>query len=465
MLLCAFSFQLNAQSYFNKLYDYNGGDTLSNQATTAIELSSGDFLIAGNKFLTTYSGLHYIKINSLGDTLFHKRYPKMNCAYFSAIGNSLINCYDGNLAQAGAYYDSTGNSAALLVKLTEDGDTLWTKTYGGLNYDNANVICQTPDSGFVLMGVTQSFSMGPASDFYLVKTDKNGVQQWQQVYGTTASEDCVSGQTTLDGGYIMSGHKSNELHIVKTNSMGGFEWQQTYSGTKNVGFIKQLADSSYILAGDKSVGGLGDQACLMKLNKLGGVVWQKTYGGTTLDLFFTAPIILNNYDIVIAGTTMLGSVPIGMLIKTDSAGNQQWIRTYYANTAIDNYIYDLKSTSDNGFLMTGSGYIASQDAWVVKVDSNGCEIANCNVGVEEFQISNFGLNVYPNPSSNEINISIDGEDLNDYEITIINVIGKIQSIENNSSIINISELSSGIYFISATSKNGKQHFIEKFVKE
>ncbi len=162
---------------------------------------------------------------------------------------------------------------------------------------------------------------------------------------------------------------------------------------------------------------------------------------------------------------MLGSIPIGMLIKTDSAGNQQWLRTYYANTGFDNYVYDLKATSDNGFLLTGSGGIASQDAWVVKVDSNGCEIVNCNVGINEFQVSDFKLNVYPNPATSEINISIEGENINDYEIFIFNVLGKEQKIVQSNSIISVSELASGIYFITATSKDGKQRFIEKFVKE
>ncbi len=115
--------------------------------------------------------------------------------------------------------------------------------------------------------------------------------------------------------------------------------------------------------------------------------------------------------------------------------------------------------------MVGSGNLTGQDAWVVKVDSNGCEIANCNVSVEEFQISDFRLNVYPNPSSNEINILIEGEDLNNYEIAITNILGQVQSAKDNSSVVTISGLAPGVYFISATSKDGKRRFTEKFVKE
>lgn len=467
IVLSAFSFTLNAQSYFNKLYDFDSSGIYNNAGASVYEHSNGDFLITGQKFYSfSYGALFFIKINSNGDTIYSKRYPKNNCQYYCGASGSLIKCFDGNLAQSGAFVDNAGNFDALLVKLTADGDTLWTKIFGGPGFDAANIVCQTVDSGFVLMGVKENPIMPPASDFYLIKTNKYGVFQWEQTYGTTATDDdCISGQVTLDGGYLMSGRESNLFHIVKTDSVGNLQWQQTYAGTAGVCFIKQLADSSYILTGAKTIAGLGYQAYMIKINKSGGITWQNDYGGIEDNWFYTMPIILSDGSIVAAGQSMVGSVPIGMLIKTDSVGNQKWLRTYYANPSNDNYVYDVKQTSDNGFILVGSGNLTGQDAWVVKVDSAGCEIANCNLGVNEFQITDFKLQLYPNPASNEINILIEGEDLNNYEISILNVLGEIQSVKYNSFAIAVSQLSPGIYFISATSKDGKHRFIEKFVKE
>jgi hypothetical protein len=467
LLICVFAFNANAQTYFNKLYDYDNSNTYNNAASTGIEMSNGDFLLSTTKFYSfAFGALHYIRINSNGDTLYSKRYPKPNCAYYTGTSGSLIRCFDNNLIQTGYYYDTALTySDVLLVKLNENGDTLWTKTYGGADNDYANVVCQTPDSGFVLMGGTQSYSTGAASDFYMIKTDSLGNFLWQKVYGTTAAEDCISGQITLDGGFILSGRQSNMFHIVKTDSYGNFQWQQTYSGTQGVCFIKQLADSTYILAGAKNIAGLGDQACIIKINKTGGIIWQKDYGGTVNDWLYSTPIILGDGSIILSGQSMLGSDPIGLLIKVDSLGNQKWLRTYYANPSNANYFYDVKQTNDNGFIMVGSGNVTGQDAWAVKVDSNGCEVANCNVGVEEFQISDFKLKIYPNPASSEINISINGEDLNNYEISIVNVLGEEQKIERNLGAISISHLAKGLYFVSTISKDGKYYLKEKFVKE
>ncbi|MCC6838360.1 MAG: T9SS type A sorting domain-containing protein [Bacteroidia bacterium] len=443
-LLILFNSSISSQIYFNNNYEYQS--QISN-ASSVVQTNTGEYLFPSCNYFGGTGSLLIFKISSLGDTLFTKEYKKNNISYSTGASGSMIKLYDGNYAISGALIDTNQTTPnALLIKLTEGGDTLWTKTYGGANFDNANIVHQTADSGFVLMGVTQSYSTGPASDFYMIKTDKNGNFEWQKIYGTTAAEDCTSGDKTLDGGFILSGQKSGEFYIVKTDALGNMQWQQTYSGTSGPCFIKQLADSTYILTGAKTVSGFAGQAYMIKVNKTGGVIWQKHYGSATVnDWFYTRPIILNDGSIVIAGQQMLGSIPIGMLVKTDSLGNQQWLRTYYNNPVKDNYVYDVKLTLDNGFILSGFALETTSDAWLVKVDSVGCEIAGCNVGIEEYLQGNFILNVYPNPSNNTITITVSEPT----QIKIINMLGEVvieKQVQNNS-VIDINDLSNGIYFI------------------
>jgi hypothetical protein len=442
LLFIMLTARLFSQNYFNRLYNY---DSYGNFANTGYEYNNGDYLIAGQK--TSVGGigsLYFIRINSLGDTIYSKRYPKLNHYRYCGASGSLIKSLDNNLILSGADLDSSFSYNALLVKLTEAGDTLWTKTYGGANFDNANIVHQTADSGFVLMGVTQSFSVGTASDFYMIRTDKNGNFLWQKTYGTSATEDCVSGQITLDGGFILSGHRNDQLHIVKTDSAGNFQWEKVYPGTAGQGFIKQLADSSYILVGAKYITASVYKAYMAKLTKTGNIIWQNTYGGVGNQQFYAIPIVLNDGSIVCSGASINSSV-WGMLVKVDSLGNQQWLRTYYANSSGNNYVYDVKHTSDNGFIMVGSGNVSGQDAWVVKVDEFGCEVSNCNVGVEEYKGESSIISVYPNPSNSVITI-ITNEPT---QIKIINMLGEVvlEKQVQNQEIIDIKNLSSGIYFI------------------
>jgi Secretion system C-terminal sorting domain len=468
LIIGIYMFVLNAhaQTYFNKLYDYDGTNLTSNHATTSIELGNGDFLVGGHKFLPSYGALCFTRLNNNGDTILTKKYYKINDAYYTSVGNSLIKCYDGNYAQSGAITDSGSTKFdLLLVKLTENGDTLWTKTYGGIEDDVANTVCQTPDSGFVLMGFTKSFSMGIEADFYMVKTDSLGNFQWQKTYGTIAAEGCFSGQITLDGGFVMSGIKGNLLYVLKTDAMGNIEWDRQVSGTAGSGFIKQLSDSTYILTGAKFVAGFSYQAYMGKLSKTGTVLWEKTYGGAGDQQFYAVPIILNDGSVVVSGITTPAGLPYGLLIKTDSLGNQQWLRTYYANISNENYVYDVKHTSDNGFILTGSGNIISQDAWVVKVDSNGCEIANCNVGFNEYTLDEGLMNIYPNPATTEIHLSMEEKVWGEYEIRIFNTLGELEITETTSTTLSIAHLSSGVYLMSVIGKDGKHRAMQRFVKE
>jgi hypothetical protein len=293
------SLETYAQVYFNNNYEYYS--SISN-ASTVIELDTNGYLFPSCNYGSGYGSLLINRVDSDGDTLWTREYIKNLHSYSTGASNSIIKTFDASYVFCGSLLDSIGNRDALLVKLSINGDTLWTKTYGGANFDNANIVCQTSDSGFVMMGVTQSFSTGSASDFYLIKTDKNGVFQWQQAYGTTLAEDCVSGQITLDGGFVLSGHRNNQLHIVKVDSNGNFQWEKLYSGTAGQGFVRQLVDSTYILVGSKSIVGLSYQAYMAKLTKLGVVIWSQTYGGVGDQQFFAVPIVLSDGSIAVSYT-------------------------------------------------------------------------------------------------------------------------------------------------------------------
>ncbi|MCE3279867.1 MAG: repeat protein [Bacteroidetes bacterium] len=468
-LLILFNFcivDVYAQTYFNRKYDY-GNTATSNEARSCIELSNGDFLISGHKYLPDYGAIHFIRINQFGDTILTKKYPQTDCALYGGASGSLIKCLDGNFVQCGSFINPNVSNKpdALLIKLNEFGDTLWMKKYGGVNFDNANIVCQTPDSGFVLMGCTQSYSAGPASDFYMIKTDKNGDQLWQKNFLTSSPEDCVSGQMTLDGGFIMSGIRNSELFLLKTDSNGNFQWLKQMYGSAGTGFIKQLQDSTYLVVGSKLITGLSYQAYMAKINSSGTtIIWEKTYGTWGDQQFYTIPVILADGSIVIAGQSLLGAYNNGLLIKTDSIGNQKWLRHYYLNPSGNNYIFDLKHTSDNGFIMVGSGNLTGQDAWVVKVDEFGCPIINCSVGLNELEISDGILTLYPNPANKEINLQISAFEISNLQITVFNILGEDQNVQIRNSTIDISQLAEGVYFVSVTDTYGRR-WVEKFVKQ
>ncbi len=92
---------------------------------------------------------------------------------------------------------------------------------------------------------------------------------------------------------------------------------------------------------------------------------------------------------------------------------------------------------------------------------------SCNlmVGISEISADAIGLDIFPNPSSDEINLRVSCQDL--LRLEIRNELGQIVSKESNLEIgsrINISGLSPGIYFVRLSDSKGNS-VIKKIVKE
>ena len=92
-----------------------------------------------------------------------------------------------------------GNYDVYLIKTDSLGDTLWTKTYGGTNTDYGYAVQQTTDGGYIVAGYTLSFGAGNY-DVYLIKADSLGDTLWTKTYGGGNFDEGWAVQQTTDGG-------------------------------------------------------------------------------------------------------------------------------------------------------------------------------------------------------------------------------------------------------------------------
>jgi len=91
---------------------------------------------------------------------------------------------------------------------------------------------------------------------------------------------------------------------------------------------------------------------------------------------------------------------------------------------------------------------------------NAHTLCNTFVGIDEQQMES-KFEIYPNPSNTEININFYSS--SNTLIEISNAIGKVIITEQNKNKFDISNLSSGLYFISV--KQGQKYFTQKFIKQ
>jgi hypothetical protein len=123
-------------------------------------------------------------------------------------------------------------------KMNENGDLDWQKSFGGAGSDLLQSIALTNDGGFILGGV--SSSPGPseggetdfdkkdvcrgADDFWVIKLNAKGGEEWQVTLGGNAQEKLHSIKPTRDGGYILGGSSSSDQSAdKKDNSFGNLD--------------------------------------------------------------------------------------------------------------------------------------------------------------------------------------------------------------------------------------------------
>jgi len=106
----------------------------------------------------------------------------------------------GSTSSFGEYWDDLW-----LVKADAQGNELWSRAYGGSDYDYGRGVQETPDGGYIIVGDTYSFGPG-LDDIWLIKTDADGNKLWEKFFGGNMVDSPLAIKLTPDGGYIILGY-------------------------------------------------------------------------------------------------------------------------------------------------------------------------------------------------------------------------------------------------------------------
>lgn len=164
------------------------------------------------------NGLYFLKTDAQGNILWKNYYGEDYSGY---------NCWVEGTSDGGYIFVAveSANYDIWLVKTDAFGDTLWTRTYGGEGIDWGRSVKPTSDGGYIITGETWSFGPGE-SGLWLLKTDAQGDTIWTRTFGGTNSDGGWFGQQTSDGGYILTGVTWSfgagwdDLWLLKTDSLG-----------------------------------------------------------------------------------------------------------------------------------------------------------------------------------------------------------------------------------------------------
>jgi PKD repeat protein len=320
-------------------------------------------------------------------------------------GLCIRSTYDGEYIISGAIEDPYAPFGdAWLIKINSLGDTLWTERYGYFGTDMFYEVQQTSDSGFIAIGRTEYDDIGQG-DIFLIKTDENGLFEWERTYGGNQHETGFSVKQTLDNGFILIGNTysygngNSDIWVIKTNQVGDTLWTRLFGGIYS-DYGKEVIvtdDSCYVITG--KIEATNDDLFLIKLDNVGNVIWNKIYDGGSIDWGESLIQTQDHGFIVVGGSDSFAPGPADVwVLKTDSQGDTLWTKQF--GTLIDEVGMDVKETSDSNYVIVGTSFdlmsTNHSDVWINQIDYFGNEIWRKFIDINNNFDKGFSLEINSN---------------------------------------------------------------------
>ncbi len=217
--------------------------------------NDGGFILVGTtrSFGSEKRDVYVVRTNSHGDRIWDRRHGSE--AHDVAYG--VKETTDGGYVVVGATEGTdSGTWDVYLIRMDENGDTLWHRTWGDGGYEVGYSVIEAADLGFFVSGYRDPF--GPDKwDVFLLRTDEDGRILWSTTYGGPGNDRADALQQTEDGGLVIAGSADGygsggwDISLIRTDAEGNELWRGTYGGgdTDSAECVIRTRDGGLLLAG------------------------------------------------------------------------------------------------------------------------------------------------------------------------------------------------------------------------
>ncbi len=420
-----------------------------------------------------------IALDSNGDFLWHKFYgtpeiEKATDAIMTPQGDIFI------VGSTSQYYSKSYQ--VYFLGLDPYGQIIASESYGGKDWDFAYGICQTSDSTFAIVGETYSKGAGQ-SDVYLLHVNRQGDTLWTKTYGGLMEDRGSSVKLMPDQGLIVTGttksfgNGSFDFYLLRLNPQGDTLWTNVLNHITDAELLDVLIkpDTSIVTCGyRKDTMDTYRDFDLKEYSQEGNLVWDhyvEFHEGS--DCYASTIINRPNGNILFGGTSTYRPTADARIIQADSEG---WFKSsvFLGTNEAPDYGHKLTRDIFHGehYFMIGTtkGYgVSMSGLFFIRVDSNlyadTTRIVDLPTSVLTSNRSQ-KASLYPNPVQDYLSIEFEkwfeGGELRVYDLIGREVIQKRlragQSFE-----IDTRELSNGMYQILI--KGQKDLFQYRFIKQ
>ncbi len=308
--------------------------------------------------------------------------------------------FDGGILFTGSSTNPSTTEDALVWAVTPDCQELWTYTLDLPLQERFTSAAQGTDGKIVCAGSTVSIGAG-GNDVLMVALDQNGERLWTKTYGTPGEEAVYHISPCADGGFVLScqamdwGGGNGDYWIIRTDASGDTLWTGTYGGPEfeYPWRVIQDGDFFYVAGSTLSFGEGSYDWWILKLDSSGTLIWDRTWGYKGTD---TCMALELSGDGIVAGGI---SEPVqGQMLATVVSFDQN-------GDVTDEWFYQpgivrsIRNTG-NGFLVGGSTFAAGEDLWAMWTDSTGYAP---ELGLEH-SVPTGGMTLGSNPVSGSLEV-------------------------------------------------------------
>ena len=214
------------------------------------------------------------------------------------------------------------------LKLDNSGNLEWSRYFGGNFTDTPYGAVQTDDNGFIIAGSSDSEDTDISGnigtyDFWIIKISEFGDLVWEKSFGGSQIDEARAISKTDDGNYIIAGDTRSsdndisqnkgaaDLWLIKISPTGNLIWEKTLGGSSFdvARAIKKPQNNGFLLSGssrssdiDVSENNGQNDAWVLKTNNSGNLIWETTIGGSNIDFSYDVAELANGSIIAVGDT-------------------------------------------------------------------------------------------------------------------------------------------------------------------
>ena len=478
-----------SQQYFYKLYSGNGFV----RAEDVIETSDTSYLITGSSGSWGENAQAFLmKIDSLGNYVWSHAYGGDESEEAASVMHRPgIGYYMAGMTNS----NSQGNFDAMLIKTDLNGNQEWMKTYPNPAWDRINDAMMTKDTGIVMVGYRQQ-TMGGTSDILIMHLTKEGDTVWTKTIGTVGDDRANALVEFQDSLYYLVGDMfvpdSNLVKgiLIKFNDQGVVLSQEMIGsahGNYHLSDIENGEDRIFIV-GSREVTPTNHDQLFRILDGNGvfqnehnepddptsSIIEDRKYTQVAFlpDPYYKVSIALQYENLT--QSTYSKDLNIGFF----EVSNGNWLVGQPSTTIInqgEDHCNQMFTTHDGGFIAVGYNSVVGDgqntvnggaNIYALKVFANQFQalvtdtVFTINQLVETIELNqeSVELKLFPNPTSHDIHVTL-SQSLNGvYEVVDLNGKQLVSGEITSSFTIPSQTFDAGMYFLKI------ENHLFKFIK-